>query len=196
MESIIILSVRSKEGTVPLVVIDGESDGKKTKYTITEGTYREIGCPLSGEVLEDEEAELLVRRDEERRALAKALSILTYADNGENQLKIKLMRHGFSKSAIDETVKECVRRGYIDDLRIIENAVLKLAADYQGKKKIIAKLVAKGFSAGTVMKTVVRLEAEGKIDFTEARRRLISEKLPPESTKEEKLKLLHRYGYI
>ena len=196
MESIIILSVRSKEGTVPLVVIDGESDGKKTKDTITEGTYREIGCPLSGEVLEGDEAELLIRRDEERRALAKALSILTYADNGENQLKIKLMRHGFSKSAIDETVKECVRRGYIDDLRIIENAVLKLAADYQGKKKIIAKLVAKGFSAGTVIKTVVRLEAEGKIDFTEARRRLISEKLPPESTKEEKLKLLHRYGYI
>ena len=196
MESIIILSVRSKDGTVPLVVIDGESDGKKTKYTITEGTYREIGCPLSGEVLEGDEAELLIRRDEERRALAKALSILTYADNGENQLKIKLMRHGFSKSAIDETVKECVRRGYIDDLRIIENAVLKLAADYQGKKKIIAKLTAKGFSAGTVMKTVVRLEAEGKIDFTEARRRLISEKLPPESTKEEKLKLLHRYGYI
>ena len=196
MESIIILSVRSKEGAVPLVVIDGESDGKKTKYTITEGTYREIGCPLSGEVLEGDEAELLIRRDEERRALAKALSILTYADNGENQLKIKLMRHGFSKSAIDETVKECVRRGYIDDLRIIENAVLKLAADYQGKKKIIAKLTAKGFSAGTVMKTVVRLEAEGKIDFTEARRRLITEKLPPESTKEEKLKLLHRYGYI
>ena len=196
MESIIILSVRSKEGTVPLVVIDGESDGKKTKYTITEGTYREIGCPLSGEVLEGDEAELLIRRDEERRALAKALSILTYADNGENQLKIKLMRHGFSKSAIDETVKECVRRGYIDDLRIIENAVLKLAADYQGKKKIIAKLTAKGFSAGAVMKTVVRLEAEGKIDFTEARRRLITEKLPPESTKEEKLKLLHRYGYI
>ena len=60
MESIIILSVRSKEGTVPLVVIDGESDGKKTKYTITEGTYREIGCPLSGEVLEDEEAVLPV----------------------------------------------------------------------------------------------------------------------------------------
>ena len=85
MESIIILSVRSKEGTVPLVVIDGESDGKKTKYTITEGTYREIGCPLSGEVLEDEEAELLVKRDEERRALAKALSILAYADNGEKQ---------------------------------------------------------------------------------------------------------------
>ena len=72
----------------------------------------------------------------------------------------------------------------------------RLAADYQGKKKIIAKLTAKGFSAGAVMKTVVRLEAEGKIDFTEARRRLISEKLPPESTKEEKLKLLHRYGYI
>ena len=196
MESIIILSVRSKEGTVPLVVIDGESDGKKTKYTITEGTYREIGCPLSGEVLEGDEAELLIRRDEERRALAKALSILTYADNGENQLKIKLMRHGFSKSAIDETVKECVRRGYIDDLRIIENTVLKLASELQGKKKIAAKLTAKGFSAGTVMKTVVRLEAEGKIDFTEARRRLISEKLPPESTKEEKLKLLHRYGYI
>ena len=196
MESIIILSVRSKEGTVPLVVIDGESDGKKTKYTITEGTYREIGCPLSGEVLEDGEAELLVRRDEERRALAKALSILAYADNGEKQLKIKLMRGGFSKSAIDETVKECVRRGYIDDLRIIENAVLKLASELQGKKKIAAKLVTKGFSAGAVMKTVLRLEAEGKIDFTEARRRLIAEKLPPESTKEEKLKLLHRYGHI
>ena len=196
MESIIVLSVRAKDGTVPLVVIEGKANEIKTKYTITEGTYREIGCPLSGEVLEGEEAELLVRRDEERRALAKALSILAYADNGENQLKIKLMRHGFSRSAIDEAVKECVRRGYIDDCRIIENAILKLTAELQGKKKIMAKLTAKGFSSGMVMKTVARLEAEGKINFSEARKRLISEKLPSESTKEEKLKLLHRYGYI
>ena len=196
MESIIILSVRSKEGTVPLVVIDGDVDGKKTKYTITEGTYREIGCPLSGEVLEGSEAELLVKRDEERRALAKALSILAYADNGENQLKIKLMRHGFSRSAIDETVKECVRRGYIDDIKIIENAVLRLSSELQGKKKIAAKLTSKGFSAGAVMKAISRLEAEGTIDFSEARKRLISEKLSPDASKEDKLKLLHRYGHI
>ena len=196
MESILIHSVRAKEGKVPLVVIDAEIDSTRNKYTITEGTYREIGCPLSGEVLEGDEAELLIRRDEERRALAKALSILAYADNGENQLRVKLMRHGFSRASIDEAIKECVRRGYIDDLRIIENSILRLAEDFQGKKKILAKLSAKGFSGSSVVKAISRLEEEGKIDFAEAKRRLISQKLPPDATREEKLKLLHRYGYI
>lgn len=191
-----IISVRAKESGAGLVIITALHNEKKQKYTVTEGTYREIGCPLSGEVLDLEAEKLLTEKDEERRAIAKALSLLSFSDNSERSLRAKLTRAGFSRAATDSAVKECVMRGYLDEERMLECAVRSMARELYGKRKMLAKLSARGFSQTSIIRAISALEDKGEVDFAEMKHELLSKKLDTEAAREEKLKLLHRYGYI
>ena len=191
-----ILSVGSKEGKTPLVVITALTDDKKQKYVISEGTYREIGCPLSGEEINDEDLYTLVFEDEKRRALQKSLNILTFADNNKRSLSQKLIRAGFSRDAIDYAVSECVMRGYVDEERQAERLVLKYASELLGPYKITAKLVAKYYPSSMVTRAMRRLEEKGELDFKKNRAELLAAKLGEDASYDEKMKLLYKYGYL
>ncbi len=191
-----ILSVGAKEGKTPLVIITALTDEKNQRYVISEGTYREIGCPLSGEEIDGERFSILSSEDEKRRALAKSLSVLSYTDNNKRALTGKLMRAGFSREAIEYAVTECVMHGYIDEERQAERLVMKHYAELLGPHKIKAKLVARQFSPTLISKTVRALEERGEIDFRENRARLIREKLGEDASYDDKMKLLYKYGYI
>ena len=190
-----ILSIRTKGKTTVLVELTILLDGEKTKYTINEGTYRKIGCPLSGEIIDGDSFDVLSREDEERRALIKALAILAYADNSKRRLFSKLVTHGFSREIAKSTVEECVRLGYINEEGQLERFILKYCDELLGPKKIIAKLAARSYSPAQISKIIKTLEAQGKIDFTQSRERLLAEKLPDGASYEERIKLLYKYGY-
>lgn len=190
-----ILSIRTKGKATSLVELTVICDGEKTKYTISEGTYRKIGCPLSGEIIDGDSFDTLSREDEERRALIKALSILAYADNSQKRLFSKLVNHGFSRDVARSTVEECIRLGYINEDGQLERFILKYCEELFGPKKIMAKLATRGYSPSNISNMIRTLEAQGKIDFTETKRRLLSEKLPSDASYEERLKLLFKYGY-
>ncbi len=191
-----ILSVGAKEGKTPLVVITALTDGKKQKYVISEGTYREIGCPLSGEEISSEDLYTLAFEDEKRRALQKSLNVLSFADNNRRALTQKLLRAGFSREAVDYALKECVMLGYVDEDRQAERLVTKYASELLGPYKITAKLAAKYYSKSTVTKAMRRLEERGELDFKRNRAELLSLKLGEDAAYDEKMKLLYKYGYL
>ena len=191
-----ILSVRSKGEKTVLVTLDIEIDGIRKKYTVSEGTYREIGCPLSGEEIDEEFFLILSTEDEKRRALAKSLNVLSYADNNKRALTGKLLRAGFSREAIEYAVTECVMRGYIDEARQAERLIMKHYAELLGPHKIKAKLQARQFSSALISKALCTLEEQGEIDFKENRARLLREKLGADASYDEKMKLLYKYGYL
>ena len=190
-----IISVRTKGKTAALVELTVISDGEKTKYTVSEGTYRKIGCPLSGEIIDGDSFDMLSRDDEERRALIKALSILSYADNNKRTLYSKLTSRGFSAEAARATVEECVRLGYIDEDAQLERFILKCHEQLLGPKKIMAKLASRSYSPSQISKMIGALEARGKIDFASSREQLLESRLPPDASYEERRKLLCKYGY-
>ncbi len=191
-----ILSIRTKEKKSTLVMLEISSGGKRQKYTVGEGTYRAIGCPLSGEFIGEDELCKISSEDERRRSLQKALSLLSYADNNEKGLYIKLIRAGFSKDAARESVEECVRLGYIDEERQIERFIIKSSESLIGPYKISSKLLSRGYSPKQIFDAISALEADGKINFKESKNILIEEKLPENSSAEERKKLLYKYGYI
>ena len=191
-----ILSVGAKEGKTPLVVITALTDDKKQKYVISEGTYREIGCPLSGEEINSENLYTLVFEDEKRRALQKSLNILTFADNNKRTLTQKLLRAGFSRDAIDCAIRECVILGYVDEDRQAEHLVMKYASELLGPYKIAAKLRAKYYPSSAVTRAMRRLEERGELDFKKNRSELLSQKLGDGASYDEKMKLLYKYGYL
>ena len=191
-----ILSVRAKEGKTPLVIITVLTDDKKQKYTISEGTYREIGCPLSGEEIDEEKLSVMLCEDEKRRALLKSLNTLAYADNNKATLRRKLRMAGFSSEASEEAIRECVMRGYIDEERQAERLILKHASELLGPYKIRAKLVSRSYSPSLISKTMKALEERGEVNFRENRALLLSSKLPDDASYDEKMKLLYKYGYV
>ena len=162
-----ILSVGAKEGKTPLVVITALTDQKRVRYTISEGTYREIGCPLSGEEIEGESLTLMCLEDEKRRALQKSLNVLSLADNNQRTLLFKLRSAGFSREACEYAITECVMRGYIDEKRQAERLVLKYYSELLGPYKIKAKLAAKRYSPSLISATLRALEEKGEINFKE-----------------------------
>lgn len=190
-----ILSVRTKEKKSTLIVIEIEADGKSKKYTVSEGTYRKVGCPLSGEIIDGEALFAVERDDEQRRAMAKALSLLSYADNNEKTLYTKLLRAGFGKETAKFATEECVRLGYVDERRQIERIILRSAAELIGPYKIITRLLTKGYSRALSFEILEELRQSGEIDFASMRDALLQSKLPEGATPLEKRKLLHRYGY-
>ena len=191
-----ILSVKTKEAKSALVTLEVSVAEKKIKYTISEGTYREVGCPLSGEYIDEDALSLLSSEDERRRAMAKSLSLLGYADNNEKGLYMKLIRAGFSREAASDSVEECVRLGYIDENRQLERYILKCAEELLGPYKIIAKLLSRGYSSKKIFAVINKLEAEEKIDFKSSKARVIESKLEDGAKEDDRRKLLYRYGYI
>ena len=189
-----ILSIRQKGTKTILVSIKLEGDPDVT-YTVSEGTYRGIGCPLSGDIIDSEMLEIIEREDGERGALARALKILSFGDNSERRLYSKLSQAKIPKKYARFAVEECVRLGYIDESRQLERAVLLLSEELLGPKRIAARLTARGYDIKKIKEAMSMLSYSGKIDFQKNKQALIDKKLGREADIEEKRKLLYKYGY-
>ena len=188
-----ILSVRQKGDKCALVVIKLSEDG--AAYTVSEGTYRRIGCPLSGDIIDKESLQILEKEDGERAALSRALKILSFGDNSERRLYSKLAAAKIKPQHARFAVEECVRLGYLCEERQLMRAVLLLAEGLLGPKKIAARLTARGYSMKKIKLTIESLSAEGKLDFKRNKHKLIEKKLGSDADVEQKQRLLYKYGY-
>ena len=190
-----VISVKTKENNAAVVNIWVMADGERKKYTVNEGTYREIGCPLSGDTVNSEDLALISMRDEERRARRAALGILGYGDNSEARLKLKLKHHGVRSSVSEAIAKEMVSLGYINEDRQITSLVMKCSESLLGRRKITARLIAKGYRKGDIDRVIDSLVFSGEIDFKKNAKKLIEQKLTAPYTKEDVKKLLYKSGY-
>ena len=133
----------------------------------------------------------------EYRATAKALRILSYGDNSERALTRKLIASGISREAAERAVSEMKRLGYINASRQLELLISnEVRLHFSGPRKIMAKLVAKGYDAKDISEKIAELSSRGEIDFDEARARLIKSKIQDKGDTEKIKKLLYRNGYF
>jgi len=190
-----IISLETKGSKHPTVTLTVSEGGKRQKYTVTEGTYRDIGCPLSGDDISEDTLAKMARADGERRAMAKALSLLSYADNSEARLYSKLIAAGFSGDIAALVKEECVRLGYIDEERQIARIITRCHKGSLGPYKILYKLSSLGYARSRSVYVLRGMQADGSVDFDKTKAQLIS-MLPEDSTLNDKQKLLKKYGYL
>ena len=190
-----IRSVRAKDSKPPLVVLTVACEDIIIKYTVTEGTYRNIGCPLSGEEIDEDALEIIASEDEYRRALAKALSLISYSDKTERVLYSRLIASGFCKNAASAAVKECVMLGYVNEERQIEHLIYKYYRALEGPSKILMRLASRGYSGKDARAVLTRMRDAGELDFKASKKMLLDKKYPDGATPEEIKKLLYKYGY-
>ena len=190
MKVIYIRDSKSK-GYIRVGLGDGE---EKLDFTVSESEYISLGSFLCGDDVEDIEA--LRACDMRYRAKLYALRILSYGNNSASTLKRKLILKSISPAIAAEVCKEMIGLGYINEdaqLRsLIENeANFKLS----GRRKIIPKLIAKGYKKENIELVLEDLISHGIVDFNENKRKLIEKKLTRGAGAAEKRKLLYSYGY-
>ncbi len=165
-------------------------------YTIRSALYSQLGRPIRGSELSDEDMALIRREDEYVRAKKRALWLLSYADNNERNLKLKLRARGFSSEVAAEVSGEMVSLGYINESAQLERLILAEAnVRLYGPGKIIPRLAAKGYSVSDIKRTLARLVEIGEIDFKANSDALIEKKLSRDAGEEERRALLMKNGY-
>lgn len=165
-------------------------------YTVGERLYAEIGAPRTEDSI-DEDTLLLLKEEQTRREAMKiALRLLAFADNSERALTDKLRRRAIPREIAEQTVRETVRLGYLNEERALRTLILS-AANHKlyGPVRIRAALAAKGYPQAKVSRVLNALCEGGEIDFDENLSRLLSEKAGDAPSAEEIQKYKVQYGY-
>ena len=176
---------------IQLGILDGSGEAT---YTVSESTYLELGCPVSGLELSDTVIGTVRFEDECYRALRYAMSYLSHSDKSRFELKMKLVRAGISYEAVDTALERLSELGYLDEARQLERAVER-EANYKlrGRYYIKRRLSDKGYSLSDINRAIAALTERGDVDFDENFERLVEKK--GALTEEEITKLKYRFGY-
>lgn len=178
-----------------LLFLGVAEEGETARYTVNRALYSEIGMPCVGCELDEGAMEEVRAYDELYRAKKKALSLLSFADNNRRELKLKLLRAGFSSEVCEECVREMEGLGYINEERTLERLILLEAKKLRGPARITAQLSSKGYSSAMIRRVMGELCEAGELDFDEIKIRLIEAKLPCNASEEDVKKLLYKQGF-
>ena len=173
------------------------NDGGKEELFVSEREYLSLGEPRVSDAVDEVTYEALRSADALYRAKKKALGILSYGDNSERMLYIKLCRAGIDNKTATMVASEMVGRGYVDEHRQLTRLVKGLVTvNNLGPNRIYPRLMAKGYKRGDIELVIDELSSVGEIDFDEAQRRLLERKLPRGATDADAKKLLYKNGFI
>lgn len=178
-----------------LLLLGISEEGESARYTVNRALYLDIGSPRRGDEISVGAMEEIVEFDEYFRAKKKALSLLAFADNNKKELKIKLLRAGFSKDVADRCVGEMLSLGYINEERQLLRLCLREAEKLRGPRRISASLMAKGYALSDIQRAISELRDSGEVDFEENKALLINKMLPSDADEEEVKKLLYKAGF-
>ena len=169
------------------------SDEGTVSYNISEMLYNSLGIVRGSHLCEESVVDMRYE-DERYRAMKRALSILSFADNTAANLTAKLLRAGFSREVAKECTEECLRLGYINEERQLERAILNDAnRSLYGREYIIKRLTAKGYRPSDVAACIDALVERGEVDFAENFARLADR--CGASCEEDRKKLAYKRGY-
>ena len=188
----IIFALPDKTKTKVQIGIGEENDF--TVLTVKFATYTALGSPARGGEISDEALDIISFDDEVFRALKKAVSIIAVADKSKNELKIRLTEAGYSNDAVSAAVDECVRLGYIDEMRQLERLIEKEAnRKLKGRYYIRHRLIAKGYDAEDIDRAFDLLTERGEVDFDANFAKLTEKRGEDDERRVRALK--YRYGY-
>ena len=108
-------------------------------------------------------------------AVKKGIDLLSYGDNSRSKLITKLRQRGFDKYISEDAAEYICSLGYIDERRMLENAVERLAnVKLYGRSRIKNELYRIGISKDIISEYLSDMLDE--IDFEENLKKMINNK--------------------
>jgi SOS response regulatory protein OraA/RecX len=189
-----ILSVKSGKRAPVLLTAVREEGSEPILLGVSEAEYASLGSPIAGDALDGAAEEALIALDARHRARSAAFRILSFGDNNRATLARKLRARGVAPALAEEVCAEMAERGYIREDDLLRREVMAAAKKLWGPRRIADALAAKGYARDAVTATVDALVAEGELDFSEVRRRLIERRGGGKDMPALRA-LLYRYGF-
>ena len=131
-------------------------------------------------------------------ALNKAMALLAIRPLSERELLEKLRKAGFPDRECDDAIAECVRRRYLDDDQLTEDAVAALRQRNGGAAQIRLRLRRRGLDAEKVS---TLLDADREEEIAAARRaaegklRLLARESDPRKKREKLFRFMIARGF-
>ena len=196
--------------TVSVLSVSARGDGEvAVTFEIKDGNNFQRECfVLSAELYADlrvkvgeatrEIFDAVAEAAELYRAVKKGLSLLSYGSSSEKALVRKLVQKGFSQEISRLAVEELRQGGYVNELEDAFREAERSVAKLWGRKRIVAHLYEKGFSAEAVKSAIYAIEDSG-VDFADVCADRLRQKytdLPTDVSEKQKLiASLMRYGF-
>lgn len=191
-----ILKFIREAGSQHLLLLGIVEEGESANYTVNISLFDEIGLPSVGDELDLSQMSAIRYADRLIRAKKKALSLLAYSDNNRKNLALKLSRAGFDRDIVDQVCTEMVELGYIDERDQLERLItVEANRKLRGPSRIVAALVAKGYSSSEIREVMESLVKDGEIDFAANARALLDKKMTDGIDEEEAKKILYKNGF-
>ncbi|MBP3437321.1 MAG: RecX family transcriptional regulator [Clostridia bacterium] len=167
---------------------------RRMSFRIKEEKCKELDTLEIGEVLDEERYLLFAVEEEKRAALDKAVQILSMGDNSRRGLYRKLKMRGFTEEGATYAVSTLVKKGYLDEEKMLDRQFAVFAAKKTGMLKIASSLSQKGFSSEMIEEARQRARNAGVYDEEEIKMALAQEN--PDLTRQEWQKLLKKHGFV
>lgn len=168
-------------------LFDEDPAGVVKKRNVTRNV--DYGCDET-ELSEAEGGVALIKEKKKKSAREYAMTLVSIKSYTEHALREKLKIRAYGCDEIEEAVAYVKGFGYINDLRLAQNAAEKLASRLYGKRKIFAYLRQKGIS-GEVIDGLDLSE----IDFRENARECAEKLMMKGKTKEQTIRSLVSLGF-
>jgi regulatory protein len=114
------------------------------------------------------------RPDDPDEAERAALRILGAAAQSGAGLRRRLLQRGYAATTVDEAVRRCRERGYIDDRALADSVAARHRRSHHGRARIAADLRARGVDAESVADAVAGLEGDEQETALAAARHLVA----------------------
>ena len=185
-----------EEMDVTFAVSDGAGNREQSRFTLSARQLISLGV-TKGEA-DTELYDRVSYASEVWSATKKGMAFLGYGAKSEKAMRIKLVSKGFDRQVAKEAVAELVAMGLIRAENDAAQMAKSLVSRGWGKKRIVASLYEKGYSAEAVSFAVNALE-DMDVDFSEKCRELIEKRygrIPTDPAEQRKMYgALVRYGY-
>ena len=196
--SVTSVSARSagEEIDITFFVDGGEGNNERATFTVSSRQYLTLG--VSKGESDTDTFDAVSYAAKVWSATKRGMMLLGYGASSQKAMKIKLVSKGFEQSVAEEAVDELVAMGLIDSVSDATAQARRSAAKLWGKKRIVAGLYEKGYSADEVAAAMNALE-DMDVDFVANCRTLIERRyggVPSDTAEKRKLfAALSRYGY-
>lgn len=178
------------------MILGIREEGNVQTYTVGEAFYASIDAPHVGDDIDEDIYETILSEHQRREAMKVALRLLAFADNSERALTEKLRRKGIPREIAEETVRETVRLGYLDESRALHLLVCSAAnGKLHGPYRVRAELAAKGYPPAKINRAIAEAVETGEVDFEENFSRLLEKVAGGDRTPENLQKYKMKYGY-
>lgn len=176
---------------IELTVSDG---GERCAYTVSLSTYEMLGSPTAADEISSPDLDSIRFEDESYRALRRAMGYLSSSDKSRLEMRMKLIRAGYSPQIAESAVERLVELGYLDEDRQLDRAVQREANyNLRGRYYIKRKLSSKGYSSSAINRAIERLTESGDVDFSSNLDKLFEKK--GVRSEEERTALEYKFGY-